>query len=215
MTEQATAPEQEATGPPPGMVQVPGGPFLFGRGKGRQVELGEFWIDATPVTNRAYLDYVNETRRPAPRHWPAQGPTDEMLDLPVVFVTYAEAEAYAEHLGQRLPTAAQFEKAARGTDGRKYPWGNTVRAKASNTRESGILRLTPVGAFPLGASPYGCHDMAGNVLHWTRALKKGNARTLKGGCFREFLGACCWTYEGEADKRLDHIGFRCVWTPSA
>lgn len=200
---------------PPGMVQIPAGTFRYGRGRGREVELGEFWIDPYLVTNKDYLDYSVEFRRPAPRHWPPQGLAEEHYRYPVVNLTVAEAEAFAEAYGKRLPTPAQLEKAARGQDGRKYPWGDSVQTRVTNTRESGIGDLTPVDAYPEGASPYGCYDLCGNALHWTRGVydSASGSRVLKGGCYREFLGACSWTYEGDPDQRYPHVGFRCVWMP--
>lgn len=207
----ATEHDAPAVEAPPGMVLVPPGPFLFGKKK-EEVALAGFWIDVYPVTNEDYLQYCHEHRRPSPRHWPPDGLTSEMLKLPVVFLTYAEAEAYATALGKQLPTPAQFEKAARGTDGRKYPWGESTKQRAANTREAGIGALTPVDRFPRGASPYGCFDMCGNVLHWTRALydaEKGT-RLLKGSSFRHYQGTTFWDYEQVPSKREDFVGLRCV-----
>lgn len=210
MAEDAAAPTQA----PPGMVHVPAGPFLFGRRK-QEVTLGEFWIDRTPVTNEEYARFCETFNRPSPRHWPPDGILDDMLPLPVVNLTYAEAEAFAELTGKQLPTPAQYEKAARGTDGRKYPWGNSVGGRVTNTRESGIGELTPVEMFAEGKSPYGCLDMAGNVLHWTRGIydEERETRVLKGSSHREFLGASSWSYEGNPAKRSEGVGFRCVWMP--
>jgi len=209
------APSEPTVQPPPGMVLVPAGPFAFGRRK-EQVALDAFWIDVHPVTNREYERFVEEHDRPSPRHWPPDGLTPALLDVPVTFLTYAEAEDFARRSGKALPTPAQFEKAARGVDGRKYPWGNEVRGRTTNTRESGFGRLTPVTAFAAGASPYGCLDMAGNVLHWTRGVydPARGSRVLKGCSYRDFLGASAWAYEGEPAKRQDCVGFRCVWTPA-
>ncbi|MBL4847409.1 MAG: SUMF1/EgtB/PvdO family nonheme iron enzyme [Planctomycetes bacterium] len=209
-TEQTPPAETQA---PAGMVEVPAGPFRFGRGRGREASLGRFWIDTTPVTNADYLRFVDDHHRPAPRHWPREGLPDELLELPVVYVTYAEAEAYAEALGKRLPTPAQFEKAARGTEGLRYPWGNGLRARATNTRETGLGQLESVHAFPRGASPYGCLDLAGNVLHWTRTGDGGDVRVLKGGSFLRFVAASAWSDEAPQEARLPDLGFRCVWLP--
>ncbi len=198
---------------PPNMAHVPAGPFRYGRRK-EEVSLGEFWIDLYPVTNRDYLAYVEAHNRPAPRHWPPDGLTDAMLDLPVVNLTYAEAEAYAERLGKQLPTPAQFEKAARGTDGRKYPWGDEQLGRVTNTREAGLGDVTPVSRFEAGRSPYGCYDMAGNVLHWTRGQDEKGQRVLKGCSFREFLAASYFEFEADPGKRQECVGFRCVWRPT-
>jgi formylglycine-generating enzyme required for sulfatase activity len=212
----AETPSETATAPtpPPGMLHVPGGAFLFAKRK-HEVELGEFWIDEYPVTNGDYEAYVAEHRQRPPRHWPASGLTDELRDQPVVRLTYAEVETYARLMGRQLPTPAQFEKAARGTDGRKYPWGNEIRGRVTNTKESGIGKLTSVDTFPAGCSPCGAYDMAGNVLHWTRGVadEAKQLMTVMGGSFMHYLGATYWTYEEAATARRDYLGFRCVWTP--
>lgn len=218
MTEStAQAAANEVAGPP-GMVLVPAGPFIYGQGKGRrEQELEAFWIDLTPVTNRQYAAYMEKARKGAPPHWPADGLTDELADLPVVNVNYDEAEAYARFYGKRLPSPAQFEKAARGPEGRKYPWGDSVGLRCANSREAGIGDLTPVDRFPAGKSPYGCLDMNGNVLHWTDALydRERGTRVLKGCSFRHFLGAAAWTYEEEPRLKRDYVGFRCVMPAGA
>ncbi len=206
----AAADTEPRADPLQGMVQIPAGPFLYGRRK-EEVSLGEFWIDLRPVTNGDYLAYVEAHNRPAPRHWPPRGLTDDMLDLPVVNLTCAEAEAYAAAAGKALPTPAQFEKAARGVDGRKYPWGDAMLSRVANTREAGIGGVTPVEQYPAGRSPFGCYDMAGNVLHWTRGEDPGTGqRVLKGGSFREFLAATYFEFKADPGKRQDCVGFRCV-----
>lgn len=211
----AGAPGAAPVAAPPGMVQVPAGPFRFGP-KGDEVVLGAFWIDLTPVTNAEYAQFVKKTGRRHPSHWSPDGPNPGEDELPVVCVTCEDAEAYAKHLGKLLPTPAQFEKAARGPDGRKYPWGDEVGLRTSNTREAGVGALTPVQRYPRGRSPYGCFDMAGNVLHWTRGLhdKEKKTRVLKGSSFKHYLGASAWSYEGYPDSRQDAVGFRCMWVPA-
>jgi formylglycine-generating enzyme required for sulfatase activity len=99
------------------------------------------------------------------------------LDHPMARVTWHDPMAYvawlSEHAGERwrLPTEAEWEKAARGTDGRIYPWGDTFDKTRCNTIGSDIWDTTPVGSYPTGASPYGVQDMAGNVCEWTEGLK--------------------------------------------
>lgn len=203
-------------GAPDGMVRVPAGPFKFGT-RGQEVTLGEFWIDLTPVTNKQFSAFVQATGRRNPNHWGPDGYADEEADHPVVFVTFADAEAYAKWAGKLLPTPAQLEKAARGADGRKYPWGDGVGLRTGNTREAGIGRPTPVEAYPRGRSPFGCFDLDGNVLHWTRGPydeEKGTL-TLKGCSFRHYLGPVAWSYEAAPDQRQDCVGFRCVWVAKA
>lgn len=217
MPSPSPTPQSPATGgptPPPGMIHVPAGPFFFGK---TEATLADFWIDQTPVTNAQYAEFVKKTGRRHPTHWSADGPPQAEKDHPVVNVTFADAEAFAAHAGKQLPTPAQFEKAARGTDRRKYPWGDEVGLRTSNTKEAGVGGTTPVDKFPRGRSPFGCFDLAGNVLHWTRGVadaKKGT-RVLKGSSWKIYLGACSWSNEADPEKKQDDVGFRCVWTPKA
>ncbi len=157
------------------MVQIPAGPFLMGYDK-RHPDEGPmhtrlidrpYWMDKYEVTNAAYRGFVTATGRQAPDHWRngAFGPGEERL--PVVYVTWYDAQDYCGWAGKRLPTEAEWEKAARGTDGRLFPYGDTFDAKKSNSPQSGIGRLIPVGSFPQGRSPYGLSDVAGNVWEWT------------------------------------------------
>ncbi len=152
------------------MVYVPAGGFLMGSpaGKGdsdeqpqRRVFLDAYWIDKRPVTVGQYRTFCQATERKMPLapDWGWQE------DHPVVNVTWEEAAAYARWAGKRLPTEAEWEKAARGTDGREYPWGNQWDPrKCSNRGNSHSTQ--PVGGYPAGASPYGALDMAGNVWEW-------------------------------------------------
>ncbi len=159
------------------MAQIPAGPFIMGYDK-RHPDEGpmhteaiehSYWIDTHEVTNEAYRKFVEATGRPAPDHWRngAFAPGDERL--PVVYVTWYDAHGYCAWAGKRLPTEAEWEKAARGTDGRLFPYGDTFDAKKSNSPQAGIGRLMPVGSFPKGKSPYGLYDMAGNVWEWTES----------------------------------------------
>jgi formylglycine-generating enzyme required for sulfatase activity len=138
------------------------------------VTLPAFQIARCPVTVAEYACFVRSGQR-EPRNWQVQL---AKLDHPVVFVTWHDAMAYAAWLAKltgqhwRLPTEAEWEKAARGTDGRIYPWGGTFDRTRCNTYESGIGTTTPVGNYPNGASPYSAQDMAGNVWEWTSSLFK-------------------------------------------
>ena len=101
----------------------------------------------------------------------------------MVGVSYYEAEAYAAWAGKRLPTEKEWERAARGTDGREYPWGNEFDSEKCNTKESKIGKTTRVTRYPNGISPAGCYDMAGNVWEWTSSWydDERTVRVLRGG----------------------------------
>jgi eukaryotic-like serine/threonine-protein kinase len=152
----ASAPALAAriTTPSGEMVLVAGGSFLSGEKK-RQVSLPAFYIDRTEVTNAAYLNFVNATHHPLPPDFPKDRP-----QYPVVNVTIADAKAFAEWAGDRLPTAFQWEKAARGTDGRLYPWGNDADPSRANISTN---QLRAAEDFVKWASPSGALQMAGNV----------------------------------------------------
>lgn len=156
-------------------VLVPAGEFVMGRGKGigkesprHRVYVDAFWMDQTTVTNAMYEKCVQAgvCAPPTPRLNPYYGRWI-YRDHPVVYVNWHHAAQYCEWAGRRLPTEAEWEKAARGTDERKYPWGNTPpNPSLANYADS--LIGEPVSAFryPMGASPYGALNMAGNVRQW-------------------------------------------------
>jgi formylglycine-generating enzyme required for sulfatase activity len=153
------------------MVTVPAGWFVMGQDDGRRsnepqrrVYLDAFAIDRTEVTNAAFAKFVAATGHQT-AGWHAAA-FEEPADAPVVGVLWREADAYCRWSGKRLPTEAEWEKAARGSDGRRYPWGNVWDPSRANTAESGQGGVLPVGSFPAGASPYGALDMAGNAAEW-------------------------------------------------
>ena len=175
------------------MVYVPEGEFLMGSREDddlayedekpqHSVYLDAYWIDQTPVTNAMFVQFLNEQgdKGEAVKSWVQTGIfTDGKIkknkngwqveegyaDHPVVNVTWHGARAYAKWAGRELPSEAQWEKAARGTDGRTYPWGEGIDCNRANYRGC-IGGTSPVGSFPTGASPYGALDMAGNVWEW-------------------------------------------------
>jgi formylglycine-generating enzyme required for sulfatase activity len=154
----------------PPLCKIPAGRFLSGDFvERRTLTLPAFEIARFPVTVAEYLN-VEQIGHLAPPYWESQA---KHLAHPIVFVSWFDAVAYADWLTKctgdcwRLPTETEWEKAARGTDGRTYPWGDTFDKTRCNTKESRVFGTTPVGRYPPGASPYGAQDMAGNVLEWT------------------------------------------------
>lgn len=127
------------------------------------VSLPTYRIDAYEVTNRQYRAFVDATKASPPPTWPDGRFPPEQAAWPVTGITWFEADRYCRWAGNRLPTEAEWEKAARGTDGREFPWGNAFDEKKGNIGSTG---LAPVGSFPDGRSPYGAYDMAGNVSEW-------------------------------------------------
>jgi formylglycine-generating enzyme required for sulfatase activity len=175
--------------------------------------LDEFQIGKYPVTNAEYQAFVKDAKYKAPSHWSGENFSEELAAHPVVNVNWEDADAYCKWLTQklqeanqlradesiRLPTEAEWEKAARGTDARYYPWGNDWDKNKCNSSEGGTKHTTPVGKYsPAGDSPYGAADMAGNVWEWCADTydenyyqnsprenplntSSGKARVLRGG----------------------------------
>ena len=181
-----------------GMVSVPAGEFTMGCQDGvdseceedekpqRQINVAAFQIDKTEVTVEAYRQCVDAKRCTLPDtkrgsyNWGVSGREKH----PINCVDWNQAEAFCAWAGKRLPTSAEWEKAARGTDGRVYPWGEAWDITRANVYESydGYKDTAPVGSFPAGASPYGALDMAGNVWEWTADwYREGETRLLRGG----------------------------------
>jgi iron(II)-dependent oxidoreductase len=176
------------------MVLIPAGSFLMGLPDNdllaedhekpqRRVLLPDYWIDVYPVTNSRYARFLTDGGYQQRECWSRAGwkwlqragvETPEQWaqagwdgpDQPVAGISWYEAEAFARWAGRRLPTDAEWEKAARGDDGRRYPWGDEWPGPKHANCDMTVGRTTPVGLFPLGVSPYGCHDMAGNVNNW-------------------------------------------------
>ncbi|MBI4517889.1 MAG: SUMF1/EgtB/PvdO family nonheme iron enzyme [Deltaproteobacteria bacterium] len=245
---------------PSDMVEVPGGEFFMGCNEkvdkecsedekpGRRVNVGPFRIDKTEVTVAAYrrcveagncsadglrMPYWGSPMKEQPEwkdycNWGQAGREQH----PINCVDWSQAQAYCKWAGKRLPREAEWEKAARGTDGRKYPWGNigyeAVGKKVANIADEsakrtysdwtvaqgyddGYVGTAPVGKFPAGASPYGALDMVGNVWEWIED-EIADGRGLCGGS---------WDYDPQNTRasyrsrsrprsRLESYGFRCA-----
>lgn len=152
-----------APGPPPGMVLVASGTFLFGP-NGEQRNTPAFYIDRTEVSNRDYERFCGATGHSLPPGFPADRPEE-----PVVNVSFEDAQAYAAWAGKRLPAGLEWEKAARGAGGFPYPWGTAAdpaRANVADNPETKGAGPAPVTSFPGGASPFNALNMAGNVWEW-------------------------------------------------
>jgi formylglycine-generating enzyme required for sulfatase activity len=180
--------------------------------------LSDFAIDTCPVTNAEFLRYVEATGAKPPASWTRGRYPYEKADHPVTGVSWYAAMAYAQWKGRRLPTVAEWEKAARGADGRTFPWGDTFDVLRCNTQESGVRGTTPVRRYPDGASPYGVLDLAGNAAEWmadevaARGLGSPPKRALKGGSWKEprSLAECATQSSARPEEQLDFVGFRCV-----
>jgi formylglycine-generating enzyme required for sulfatase activity len=169
-----------------GLVKVPAGLFLMGsdvqldaKAQGHEqpqhaLYLPDYYLGRTPVTNTQYEAFVQATRHRPPDHWQGRiRPPQGQDDHPVVHVSWHDAVAYCRWLGASLPSEAQWEKGARGTDGRLYPWGYDFESSRCNTHEGRQTGMTPVDAYPQGASPYGLLDMAGNAWEWCATAAPG------------------------------------------
>jgi iron(II)-dependent oxidoreductase len=225
------------------MVFIPAGMFLMGSKATdgtvglevgvdelpqHRVDLPGYFIDRYEVTVGDYRKFIDATHSQPPRIWTDArypGPSD---DHPVVDVKWYDADAYCRWAGKRLPTEAEWEKAARGTDGRLWPWGNRWMAGAANIQGDPRRWTAPVGSYPLDKSPYGVFDMAGNAMEWTGSwytaypgstLKRADFgkryKILKGGSWMSPLRPFTHSANryGIAPKwDHPHFGFRCAKT---
>ena len=208
------------------MVLVPAGTFLAGEKKQPSAPVPAFYIDLTEVTNAAYKLFCDATSRPLPHAFPADKP-----NYPVVYVSILDAAEFAKWAGERLPTALQWEKAARGTDGRLFPWGNNKDATLANLGPGGEIH--PVADFPKGAGPFGALNMVGNVWELVDELTTPSELALhnldyqsldpqptradswyqiRGGSFNDTLqDGLVWDSTTVPSRWTNtNIGFRCV-----
>jgi len=201
----------------PGMVLVPGGPFLFGD-EGRETVLEPYYIDIEPITNARYREFIAETNYRPPRIWDSH-PDMAAPDLPVTGVSWMDALQYCKWANKTLPTAEQWEKAARGDQGYLYPWGNDeptpdmCNLHHDRDREP---ELRPAKDYAAHASPYGVVGMIGGVWEWTNTAhpEHDGAHYLKGGSFVDpvdprFAIGSSSLWAGKKTK-VDVIGFRCT-----
>ena len=208
----------DSLGAPPGMAYVPSGEFIAGPAQAPlKLELPAFYMDINLVTNRKYFDFMRATGAAAPSSWIEREVPEHADNHPVVDISWDDARAFAQWAGKRLPTSAEWQKAARGTDSRAYPWGNDFDPLRCNTSESGIGDLTEAGRYPRGVSPYGCGDMIGNVLQWCQdsnpASPEGPDNRAACGVSYEEAGATsgCWRVEFRKRNFRSHsTGFRCA-----
>ena len=197
----------------------------------RTVSLNSFWIDRYPVTNADYTAFINATGHRCPPHWRASAYPDGQGNYPVTNVNWEDAKTYAAWAGKRLPTEAEWEKAARGTTGQVYPWGNAFRKDYVNSSND-YKGPTPVDRFEGGTSPYGTVDMCGNVHEWCEdwffddyyksaptdnpvGPPGGEYKILRGGFYAENrVGIrCAERHYAPPTVMQDHTGFRCAKTP--
>jgi len=162
--------------------------WLAGETPQKTVHVPEFKMARFPVTNAQFREFIRATRARPSAAWRGGFP-EQLANHPAAGVDFKSAAAYAEWAGKRLPTEAEWEKAARGTDGRMWPWGNEWDGSLCNWNDGDKpLRgtpTTPVDAFPGGASPYGVMDMAGNGMEWCADEWSRMGRPMRGGSWRQ------------------------------
>ncbi len=230
-----------------GMVYIPPGHFWMGSTKedlANQAEIDEFpqrrvwvdgfYIDMHEVTNAQYKVFVDSMHVESPHHWTNGSYPVGRDGYPVVGISWFDATYYAVFVGKRLPTEEEWEKAARGTDGRRFPWGDEFDNKKANNGN----RMMPIMRYPEGRSPYGLYDMAGNAAEWVNAWFApyprgendvldsdfpehtpiyGNKsyRVYRGGSWNNFgkYLRCANREREKPGARWGNIGFRCAMDP--
>jgi len=224
------------------MVEIPEGAFAMGSDGGQALEderpahrvwVGSFSMDLHEVTTAQYAVFLAVTNRLAPWQWNTAD-LSQHSDRPVIGVDWSDADAYCRWKGRRLPTEAEWEKSARGTDGRLYPWGNQAPSKdlanfALGARFSYSQVLMPVQSYEHGKSPYGLYQMAGNVWEWVQdwyaanyyevspeqnpqGPEEGQFKVLRGGSWSD-LPKYLLTYgrfKLPTETRNSYTGFRCA-----
>ena len=192
-------------------VHVPAGSFLYGEARAAR-ELPAFHIDRTPVTNAQYAHFVRATGHRPPLYWVDGYFPDDLRDHPVVGVDYYDALAYAQWAGKDLPFEDEWERAARGLDGRTYPWGNDQELSGANTQRVGLKMTVPVDLHRNNVSPEGVRDMVGNAWEFTHSPAPGGGLVVRGGSWHDFAlyAKTYFRFASKPDARNGTIGFRCV-----
>ena len=217
---------------PAGMVYVSGGAFMMGRDNGdeaerppHQVTVKPFFIDTYEVTNEDYEKFVKSTGHRPPAAWKNGSYPAGFAHRPVTSVTWDDANDYARWAGKRLPTEEEWEFAARGAEGRLYPWGNDWQQGSANANGA-EQSVTDVAAHN-GMSPFGAYDMVGNAWEWTASnfkaypgrglpanLPAGELKVIRGGCYESTKDYATTTYRAGWPARgaitYDQTGFRCA-----
>ena len=230
-----------------GMVYIPPGEFImgseevdtealgteFGLRTGRyyddekpmsKVFLDGYYMDKYEVTNARYEEFITVTAAPAPPYWTQRAYPEGKASHPVTNVTWYSAGIYCAWAGKRLPTEAEWEKAARGPGGNKYPWGNEYDEKKANLFKG---ETVPVGSFETDKSYYGVYDMGGNVMEWTndwydnnyypfmpkqnpKGPETGKYRSVRGSAFIGGGNLTDFRNFSDPDLRSTTLGFRCA-----
>ncbi len=238
------------------MIEIPAGPFRMGSSDAEiekisndlahgelspdaqwfmaerpqhEARVEKFYIDKYEITHAQYEKFVLATGRSIPRHWEGGTYPEGKEDHPVVYVSWEDADAYCTWAGKRLPTETEWEKAARGTDGLIWPWGDTFDVTKCNVESWEGSGSRPVGSYPGGVSPYGVYDMAGNVWEWTNSWYDAypgstytntefgqKLRVLRGGSWYHYnslgpIGARCASRDRQVPQAVSYVaGFRCA-----
>jgi serine/threonine-protein kinase len=191
-----------------------------------------FYIDAFEVTNREFAEFLNArgNREESGSRWFELGDEEALIerrsggftaragfeDHPVVEITWFGAQRYCQWKGKRLPSFSEWEQAALGADGRRYPWGQDGPGSGAGHRanyyqdfpEDGYEKTAPVGSYPQGVSPYGAHDMVGNVWEWVDG--SGDERAILGGSFESGEESLGTPFEADPSLPMGETGFRCA-----
>jgi formylglycine-generating enzyme required for sulfatase activity len=224
------------------LISIPAGEFTMGHNSGydtlpvRRISLPAFSIDKYEVTNKRYKRFIDATGYKVPwsqepavaAHiwdWQKRMYPEGKGDDPVVLVSWEDARAFCAWAGKRIPTEAEWEKAARGAKGKPYPWGNDWANGKANTSESGLKQTAPAGSFREDVSEYGVNDLAGNVSEWveewfapypgnpmTSYEERNKYRVLRGGSW-DYAHSIANGYHRQyalPQSQMTAIGFRCV-----